>query len=92
MEIEMLKPVVLARKHKSGKAPILMLDCMISQKLCPAFFLEYLAKSTTWNGFIYIAYILFLTEMQKRQTLEKEFTLFKNDITTNWNVAKTQDT
>jgi hypothetical protein len=28
-------------------------------------------------------YILFLTKMQKRQTLEKEFALFKNDITTN---------
>jgi len=30
----MLEPVVLARKHKSGKAPILMLDCMISQVSC----------------------------------------------------------
>jgi hypothetical protein len=34
IEIEMLEPVVLARKHKSGKAPILMLDCMISQVSC----------------------------------------------------------
>ncbi|MCJ7542310.1 MAG: hypothetical protein MUO88_21890, partial [Desulfobacterales bacterium] len=25
---------LLARKHKSGKAPILMLDCMISQVSC----------------------------------------------------------
>jgi hypothetical protein len=30
LEVEMLEPVVLARKHKFGKAPILMLDCMIS--------------------------------------------------------------
>jgi hypothetical protein len=34
IEIEMLEPVLLARKHKSGKAPILMLDCMISQVSC----------------------------------------------------------
>jgi hypothetical protein len=26
-----------------------------------------------------ITYIVFLTKMQKRQTLEKEFALFKND-------------
>jgi 1-acyl-sn-glycerol-3-phosphate acyltransferase len=31
LELEMLGPVVLASKHNSGKAPILMLDCMISQ-------------------------------------------------------------
>jgi hypothetical protein len=31
MKIEMLELVILARKHKSRKAPILMLDCMISQ-------------------------------------------------------------
>jgi hypothetical protein len=28
-----------------------------------------------------ITYILFLTKLQKRQTLEKGFALFKNDIT-----------
>jgi hypothetical protein len=33
IEIEVLEPVFMARKHKSGKAPILMLDCMISQVL-----------------------------------------------------------
>ena len=31
IENDVLEPVVLARKHKSGKAPILMLDCIISQ-------------------------------------------------------------
>jgi hypothetical protein len=30
IKIEMLEPVVLARKHKFGKASNLMLDCMIS--------------------------------------------------------------
>jgi hypothetical protein len=30
----MLEPVSMARKHKSGKAPILTLDCMISQVSC----------------------------------------------------------
>jgi hypothetical protein len=34
LEMEMLEPVIMARKHKSGKAPILMLDCMISQVSC----------------------------------------------------------
>jgi len=34
MEIEMLEPVFMARKHKFGKPPILMLDCMISQVSC----------------------------------------------------------
>jgi hypothetical protein len=28
------RPVLVARKHKSGKAPILMLDSMISQVSC----------------------------------------------------------
>jgi hypothetical protein len=31
LKMEELEPALLARKHKSGKAPILMLDCMISQ-------------------------------------------------------------
>jgi hypothetical protein len=34
LEIEMFELVLMARKHKSGKAPILMLDCMISQVSC----------------------------------------------------------
>jgi len=34
LEVKVLEPVVLARKHKSGKAPILILDCMISQVSC----------------------------------------------------------
>jgi len=34
IKIEMLEPVVLARKHKFGKPPILMLDCMISKVSC----------------------------------------------------------
>jgi hypothetical protein len=54
---------------------------MISQKLCPAFFLEYLAKTKGQIISISSTYILFLTEMQKRQTLIKGFTLLKNDIT-----------
>ena len=56
---------------------------------------EILRKSYRASGFVHLAintglsisisitYILFLTKMQKRQTLEKEFALFKNDITTN---------
>jgi hypothetical protein len=43
----------------------------------------FLAKTAGLSISISITYILFLTEMQKRQTLEKEFALFKNDITTN---------
>ena len=34
MKIEMFEPVSMARNHKFGKAPILMLDCMISQIYC----------------------------------------------------------
>jgi len=45
--------------------------------------LEYLAISTTRSKFRLITYIVFLTKLQKRQALEKEFALFKNDITTN---------
>jgi len=40
-----------------------------------------LAKTTSPSISILITYILFLTEMQKRQTLLKGFALFKNDIT-----------
>ena len=39
------------------------------------FYCRYLDKSTTWNGFIWIAYIVFLTEMQKRQTQRNGFAL-----------------
>jgi len=56
---------------------------MISQKLYPAPFLEYLAKTTSLDQLIPITYIVFVTKMQKRQTPEKGFALFKNDITTN---------
>jgi hypothetical protein len=34
ISMNLILVVVLARKHKSGKAPILMLDCMISQVSC----------------------------------------------------------
>jgi hypothetical protein len=43
--------------------------------------LAYFASTTGLGISISITYILFLTKMQKRQTLEKEFALFKNDIT-----------
>jgi len=42
---------------------------------------RYLAKSTTWNQFLLIAYIVFLTKLQKRQIPENGFALLKNDIT-----------
>jgi hypothetical protein len=54
---------------------------MISQKLCSASFLEYLASTTGSNISILITYIVFLTKLQKRQIPEKGFALFKNDIT-----------
>jgi hypothetical protein len=38
---------------------------------------RYLAKSTTWNQFLLIAYIVFLTKLQKRQIPEKRFALIK---------------
>jgi hypothetical protein len=37
----------------------------------------YLAKSTTWNKFLLIAYIAFLTKLQKRQIPEKRFVLIE---------------
>jgi len=40
-------------------------------KLC------FLAISTTWNRVSFSTYILFLTELQKKQTLKKRFALFK---------------
>jgi len=42
----------------------------------------YLAKTTGSSISILITYIVFLTKMQKRQTLVKGFALIKNDITT----------
>jgi len=44
---------------------------MISQKLYPVSFLEYLAILTGQSISISSTYILFLTKMQKRQTREK---------------------
>ena len=43
---------------------------------------RYLAKTTSLDQLIPITYILFLTKMQKRQTLLKRFALIENDITT----------
>jgi len=42
---------------------------------------RYLAKTTGSSISISITYIVFVTKMQKRQTLEKGSALFKNDIT-----------
>ncbi len=43
---------------------------------------RYLAINTGSNISILITYIVFVTKMQKGQTREKGFALFKNDITT----------
>jgi hypothetical protein len=51
-----------------------------------------LAINTGSNISILITYIVFLTEMQKRQTLEKGFALFKNDITGFERTVKMLDT
>ena len=56
---------------------IIYLIDLEEKKLC------FLAKTTGLSTSIPSTYILFLTKMQKRQTLEKKFALFKNDITTN---------
>jgi hypothetical protein len=42
-----------------------------------------LAKTTGPSISTSSTYIVFVTKMQKSQTLEKEFALFKNDIKTN---------
>jgi hypothetical protein len=55
---------------------------MISQKLYLASFLEYLAINTGSSISISSTYILFLTKMQKRQTLQKGSAFNGNDITT----------
>jgi hypothetical protein len=49
---------------------------------------RYLAISTSSSISISITYILFLTKMQKRQTLEKGLPLLENDITTSDSVSK----
>jgi len=41
---------------------------------------RYLAKSTTWNQFLLIAYIVFLTKLQKRQIPENGFALIEKTI------------
>ena len=53
---------------------------------------RYLAILTSPSISILITYIVFLTEMQKRQTLVKRFALFKNDITGSESTFRTQDT
>ena len=53
---------------------------------------RYLAKTTGSNISILITYILFLTKMQKRQTLEKGFALLENDITDFERTVKMLDT
>jgi len=54
--------------------------------------LEYLAINTGSNISILITYIVFVTKLQKRQTLEKGFALFKDDITGSELTFKTTDT
>ena len=53
---------------------------------------KYLAKTTSPSISISITYILFLTKMQKRQTLEKGFALLENDITDFERTVKMLDT
>jgi len=53
---------------------------------------RFLASTAGLSISISITYILFLTKLQKRQTLEKEFALFKNDITSSEPTVKMLDT
>jgi hypothetical protein len=53
---------------------------------------RYLAKTTGSSILHSITYILFITKMQKRQIPQKEFALFKNDITGSELTFKTTDT
>ena len=53
---------------------------------------RYLAKTKGQSISIASTYILFLKKMQKRQTLVKEFALFKNDITGSEPTVKMTDT
>jgi len=54
---------------------------MISQKICPASFLEYLAKNAGSSISISSADIIFLTKMQKGKPPKIDLPLLKNDIT-----------
>ena len=51
-----------------------------------------LAKSKAQHQLVPITYILFLTKLQKRQTLQKGFALLKNDITGSEPTVKILDT
>ena len=53
---------------------------------------RFLAKSTTRNQFLLIAYIVFLTKMQKGKPYEMDFPLLKNDITGSEPTVKMLDT
>ena len=53
---------------------------------------RYLAKTSGSSISIYSTYILFLTKLQKRQTLSNGFALFKNDITGSEPTVKMLDT
>jgi hypothetical protein len=63
-----------------------------SEGLPPKSNLCYLASTTGSNISILITYILFLTKLQKRQIPQKEFALFKNDITGSESTFKMTDT
>ena len=54
--------------------------------------LRYLAKTTGPSISISITYILFVTKLQKRQILEKDLPLLKNDITGSEPAVKILDT
>ena len=49
---------------------------------------RYLAISTTWNGLIWIAYIVLVTKLQKGKPENKDLPLLKNDITGSELVSK----
>ena len=53
---------------------------------------RFLAKTTGSSISIPSTYIVFLTKLQKGKPSEIGLPFLENDITTNWNVAKTQDT
>jgi hypothetical protein len=65
---------------------------MVSQKLYPATFLGYLAKTTTRSQFVLIAYIVFLTKLQRGKPDEMDLPLLKNDITGSEPTVKMLDT
>jgi len=80
----------LSKNYKNIKStePKIYLKFSFHQKsnLC------FLAKTKGQSISISSTYIVFLTKMQKRQTLEKEFALFKNDITGSELAVKILDT